>query len=119
MGEPILVRLESAEMLARERRLLAASEAERRVAAARVAAATVEAGTDDAIREAVDALRERHRRRAAEEVAVIERQLAGLDRETAVWSGRGGPQPEGAPRDDRFEDAVDFVVRAVLAEKGG
>lgn len=118
MDEPILVRLESAEMLARERRLLAASEAEHRVAAAHAAAAAVEASTDAAIREAVDALRERHRRGASEEVAVIERQLADLDRETAVLSGQGGPRPEDAPRDDRFEAAIDFVVRAVLAEKG-
>lgn len=119
MDEPILARLETAEMLARERRLQAAAEAERRLAEARSAAAVIEAGTDDAIREAVDALREKHRREAAQEVAVIERELAGLDRATSVQLQGGGSRPEGTPDDDRFLAAVGFVVRAVLAEKGG
>lgn len=119
MDEPILARLEAAEMRARERRLEATSEAERRIKTARALAADIEADGDRAIAEAVGALRERYRREAEREVAAIEAELAQLEH------GAPSAGARAAGPDARFEDgagvaaAVELVVSAVLAEGGG
>lgn len=117
MDEPILARLEAAEMRARERRLEASSEAERRIEAARVAAAEIEAGADEVIRHAVDELRERYRRQAAIEVAAIEEDLGRLEDGRDAATGSAGATADRA--DGRFDAAVAVVVRTVLGEAGG
>ena len=118
MDEPILARLEAAEMRARERRLEASSEAERRIEAARVAAAEIEGGADRAISDAVSALRQRYRQEAAIQVREIEADLARL--EAASSSGPRGDHGSPALRagDEQVEAAVALVVRAVLGEAG-
>ncbi len=119
MDEPILARLEAAEMRARERRLEATSEAERRIEAARALAADIEADGDRAIADAVRALRDRHRREAEREVEAIEAELARLE-QGAPSAGARAAGPEARVDDDAgVAAAVELVVSAVLAEEGG
>lgn len=106
VGVSVLARLERAEQAARERRLSAEAEAERELEAAARTAAEIEAGAPARVAAALATLREDHLRRARDEIATIEAELAALE-------GRGADGPEER---ERFGQAVEHVVAAVLGE---
>ncbi len=126
----ILARLERAELAARERRLAAEAEAERILEAAGATVGGIDAGVPARIATALAELRARHIRRAHDEVAAIEAELAELELNVGNrpqqedWPVDSGPAeapvdsgPAEAPIDHgAFESAVQLVVAAVLGE---
>ena len=102
----VLAALEQAEMAARERRLVASSEAERITTAARAEVSEILAGAGPRIDEAIEQLR---RTAEAEADAAIEE----LEREAV---GRNRDQPRSSDDDPVFERAVAMVVAHVLGE---
>lgn len=115
MRDSILIELERAELVARERRLAAAGEADRRLAAARGEADRIAAGLDDAVEQALDARRREHAQRAAAEIATVEAALRALE----ASDGAGSRSTSDLdPRADEAERAAaDLVVAVVLGEQ--
>ena len=105
-GVSVLARLERAEQAARERRLSAEAEAERELEAAARTVAEIEAGAPARIAATLAALREDRLRRARDEIATIEAELAALE----------GREADGPAERERFGQAVERVVAAVLGE---
>jgi hypothetical protein len=105
MGPSILLELERAELIARERRLTAEAEAEGLVAAARARSAEIGSGADRAIAETIGRRTKILRATASREERRIEREIAALDRE-----------PTGGGDDASFREAVALVVAMVLGE---
>ncbi len=122
----ILTRLERAEVAARERRLTAEAEAQRVLESSAEAVREIEARVPAEIAAALAELRERHLRRARDEVAAIEQELAELDRDrNAADAKTAGHRRHRAVRPPvhrgaegpRFDAAVERVVTAVLGEE--
>ena len=101
--------LERAEMAARERRLVASSEAERITTAARAEVAQILAGADPRIDDAIERLR--HTAEAEADAAIEELQREAFD--------RIGDQHRSSDDDPVFERAVAMVVAHVLGDADG
>jgi hypothetical protein len=110
MDDGPLAVLERAELAARERRLGAASEAERIRAAADAVAERIAADVPGRISSAVEALRVRHDAQATAEIAGIERELA------ALAGDEPGAQEDLADADAGLTAAASLIVAGVLAE---
>jgi hypothetical protein len=106
-GASVVAELERAELAAREKRLVAEAEAARMIEDAAIRAHAIEAELPVRVAAALAALREGHLRRATEEVARIERELAG---------SIGGASPGDAGTGS--DAAVEYVVAMVLGEPG-
>ncbi|MEX1173417.1 MAG: hypothetical protein WEG56_12495 [Chloroflexota bacterium] len=106
-GASVVAELERAELAAREKRLVAEAEAARMIEDAAVRANAIEAELPVRVAATLAALREEHLRGATEEVARIERELAG--------SIGGAPPGDAGTGPDA---AVEYVVAMVLGEPG-
>ncbi len=102
----VLAELERAELLARERRLSAAAEAEAIVARAAVQVAEIESSAGERVAAAIATLRSEHLEHAERQIASMADELAQLE-----------AHREHIVRDSRFEAAVESIVAAVLGEE--
>lgn len=105
MDRPVLAVLEDAELRARERRLSAAAEAERRIAAGSSRAAEIEAGVASAAARVIAEARAASDARIHAGLAEIDAATRALD--AAAVADRGDPA---------IEAAAEMVVGAVLRE---
>ncbi len=105
MDRPVLAVLEDAELRARERRLAAAAEAERRLADAAALAAAIEKRVAPTAARAVADARAASDARVAAAIARIEAAMHAIDATTGV-----------DPDDTAIGDAADVIVAAVLGE---
>jgi hypothetical protein len=106
MDRSVLAVLEDAELRARERRLVAAAEAERRLAVGAARVAAIEAGVPTAAARAVAEAWVASDARVQAGLAEIEEATRALD--VAAVTG---------PSDPAIEAAAELVVAAVLGEE--
>lgn len=117
MRQSALIGLERAELAARERRLAASAEAERRVAAAHAEAGRIRDGIDAEVRSALEARRREHDDRAAAEIAAIEAEIAALGDDGGAGDRAGDGTDRPSQADPAEARAVGLVVSVVLGER--